>query len=310
MKKMDNSNHVHSKQPEKENLYLKSLFLENKTFQEAVNSFLKTTSTYTKNARKHVFSMQTKKIMKGKFSCDGCGKCCDSILSSFVLPCDIKNWWENEMGMILVSISNYTIRDSIERPLLAMVLDRKSDYNRKLKYKSQMYKDSILALNPSLSLISKEEEQQCVFYNSLSKQCSIHDNKPEMCKTFPYIVGKTKMKCKHDVVTIMAISRDESICNKETIDECKVDDVLAIPMLELRSVMDGNEMFLKSKLDNSSQHIKTLYSFLVQAFMVSTPEMIDFKKIDDELKEAKMESLKQQELVQKQDGRDQSVEST
>lgn len=145
---------------------------------------------YTKIEHKKLMSAGGVKESDDKFTCDGCGKCCDMAVSDMapdVYQEDLKRWMDEDFGIGLVSLGSAVKGSSGEQ---ALFIDRKQDFLAKAKFHSMKYADDVVKTNPSVALVSDKEKQQCLFFNSLDNKCSIYVTRPIACRAFPYAMDK------------------------------------------------------------------------------------------------------------------------
>ena len=250
--------------------YLVRISKKNKSYFDLVREIIDKQLVYAKNAQK---KLEPLKMPASNFTCDQCGICCDTAktdIASDVFPVDLKLWMIEDLGICIASLGIST-HDGND---YAMFIDRKEDYTKKGRFKSQKYKDEMVILNPSLALISDAEKQQCVFFNSLSNNCTIHKYRPLGCKCFPYYIGRDGVAGVFEKLCQKGCFKPEPVTGWNEI----VKDV---------SVMYGNihgvELFNKAKIGSM------LYKEIPTG---------KFEKIADEIKsQNRMKSKKKQSNV-------------
>ncbi|MHA1714444.1 MAG: YkgJ family cysteine cluster protein [Promethearchaeota archaeon] len=111
------------------------------------------------------------------FTCSGCGACCKKLKAGVSLL-DIKNICDEKQYHLLPFIK-----------LIPNILYFKFMNKGVFPFITHAYNpdliNTIKTINPSLVKIDPEQQQHCIFYNSLEKKCSIYDYRPLECKIYP-----------------------------------------------------------------------------------------------------------------------------
>jgi Fe-S-cluster containining protein len=173
----------------KEN-YLIRTSKKHATYFALAKDFIDRMVVYTKIEHKKLMNVGGVKESDDKFTCDGCGKCCDMAVSEMapdVYQEDLKRWMDEDFGIGLVSLGSAVKGSHGEQCLF---IDRKQDFVRKAKFHTPKYTDDIVKINPSVTLVNEKENQQCLFFNSLDNKCSIYATRPIACRAFPYAMDK------------------------------------------------------------------------------------------------------------------------
>jgi Fe-S-cluster containining protein len=160
------------------------------TYFSLAKDFIDRMLVYTKIEHKKLMNAGGVKESYDKFTCDGCGKCCDMAVSDMapdVYPNDLKRWMDEDFGIGLVSLGSAVKGSSGEQSLF---IDRKQDFLSKARFHSMKYTDDVVKTNPSVAMVNDKEKQQCLFFNSLDNKCSIYMTRPIACRAFPYAMDK------------------------------------------------------------------------------------------------------------------------
>lgn len=241
--------------------FTRELLLESKHPGDFIIKLLTTIAKYVRNQEnKHdpddiVYNNQY-------HECHMCGKCCDATMSGFgvmLFPTDLLNYVVSKKGFILVST---TVAGIKQTGLYYVMFDKKRDYVEKMKYHTFLYEDLMVKLNPSLAIVGNDEMDDCVFFDSGSRECTIHDMRPLGCRIYPYALDDANGKL--TIKTITDNAPCEKSCFKRGEPEYLKDIKEALYYANCNRL--GTDLFYKAKLHSDPRQMLESYSMLVNAF--------------------------------------------
>ncbi len=125
-----------------------------------------------------------------RFTCNRCGRCCESFTIGVARE-DIDRFIAGKQYQMLPFL---TLCES--RPTFQF-------WNKKMfRANDLIYPPGLVRrakqINPSLENIGREDLSSCVFYNSLTKSCTVYDYRPAECRLYPVgnkLIGMTNLLC-------------------------------------------------------------------------------------------------------------------
>jgi Fe-S-cluster containining protein len=125
-----------------------------------------------------------------RFSCNRCGRCCESFTIGVARE-DIDRIIAGKQFRML--------------PFLTLCENRPTFqfWNKKMfRANDLIYPPELVAwiteLNPSLEKTGPKDLSSCVFYNSITKSCTVYDYRPAECQLYPVgnkLIGMTNLLC-------------------------------------------------------------------------------------------------------------------